>query len=44
MHGKVIESYSNGIYHGQMKNGKREWKGRYIWTMDGANGDIYVGE
>ena len=33
-----------GLYHGQMKNDKREGKGRFSWTTEKSYGDIYEGE
>ena len=37
--GLEYNRYSDGIYEGQLKNGKREGFGIYRWD----NGDVYVG-
>ena len=37
-------TYSDFIYEGQMKNGKRNGKGRMTWTDDNGKGDVYEGE
>ena len=39
-----IKSKPYGIYHGQVKDDKREGKGRFIWSSADSKGDIYEGD
>jgi len=36
--------YPYGEYHGQMRDGLRNGKGRITWTVESSKGDIYEGE
>ena len=38
------KSYPYGEYHGQIKDGLRNGKGRITWTTGPSNGHIYEGE
>ena len=40
----VDKSYSYGEYHGQIKDGLRNGKGRITWTVGDSKGNIYEGE
>ena len=40
----VSKSFPYGVYHGQMKDGKRDGKGRFIWTSGGSRGHMYEGD
>ena len=37
---EIVVQYSNGVYEGELKDGKENGKGKYTWT----DGDVYEGE
>ena len=40
----MSKSYPYGYYMGQMKDGKRNGKGRFLWKTGDSNGHMYEGE